>query len=378
MGTIFRAVGLISGTSADGVDAVLLDTDGETVPRVIARVANPYPDALRRRVMALYEPGDNELDRMGALDRDLGDFFAEAAIAVCRAAGCEPSAIDVVGSHGQTVRHRPPGFSTQIASPFVISHRLRVLTVADFRMADMVRGGEGAPLVPLYHRVLFGGDEAVAVINLGGIANITALATDGSVTAGDTGPANTLMDHWAERISSGREHCDTDGAWAARGQVDAAALQWLLAHPYFQRPFPKSTGREEFGAEFLEQFIAAFPGMGTADRFRTLAQLTVETVALACERLLSPEPQRVVLCGGGADNPVLVASFRERLCRSQVVSSNSLGVDTAFLEAEAFAWFAVRTLRGLPSNLPEATHASEPAVLGALYLPGPGYSVLKR
>lgn len=378
MGTIYRAVGLISGTSADGVDAVVLETDGEGVPQVIARVACPYPDALRHRVMALYEPGDNELDRMGALDRELGDFFAEAGFAVCRVAGCDPSSIDVVGSHGQTIRHRPPGFSMQIASPFVISHRLRVVTVADFRMADMVRGGEGAPLVPLYHRVLFGGDGPVAVINLGGIANITALAADGGVVAGDTGPANTLMDHWAERISAGRKHCDTDGFWAAQGQVDAVALRWLLEHPYFQRPFPKSTGREEFGAVYLEEFLAAFPKMTIQDRFRTLAMLTVETVAQACERLLPPEPKRVVLCGGGADNPVLVAGFRERLPRSQVVSSSSLGVDTAFLEAEAFAWFAVRTLRGLPSNLPEATSASEPAVLGALYLPGPGYAVTKR
>ncbi|MBF0421369.1 MAG: anhydro-N-acetylmuramic acid kinase [Magnetococcales bacterium] len=379
MGTIFRSVGLISGTSADGVDAVLLQTDGETVPEVLARLACPYPASLRSQILSLYEPGANELDRLGALDRDLGEFFAQAAMQVCTTGGYPLDAVDVVGSHGQTVRHRPPGFSIQIGSPFMIAFRTGITTVADFRMADMVRGGEGAPLVPLYHRVVFGRSDArVAVVNLGGIANITALSNDGRVVAGDTGPANTLMDHWAERLTGGKDHCDHNGIMASRGRVDETAMTWLLRHPYFTRPFPKSTGREIFGATFLAEFLAAFPHMTAEDRFRTLAQLTIETVAQAAEQLLPPHPTRVVLCGGGADNPVLVQGCQQRLSQSEVISSSDLGVDTAFLEAEAFAWLAVRTLKGLTSNLPEATGATLPAVLGAIYPPAPGHVVGKR
>ncbi len=374
-----RAVGLMSGTSADGIDAVLLETDGMTTPHVCARLAVPYPEPLRQRILELYEPGNNELDRLGTLDRDVGELFAMAALDVCRIGGVAPSAVDVIGSHGQTVRHRPPFFSLQIANPFMIAHRSGIVTIADFRMADMVRGGEGAPLVPLYHQILFGNArQTTAVVNLGGIANVTALPLDGPIVAGDTGPANTLMDHWAEQVSHGREHCDRDGARAARGAVNTDALHWLLRHPYFDRPFPKSTGREIFGTTFLDEFVTRFPHMTTDDRFRTLTQLTVETVARACERLLPPHPDRMVLCGGGAENPVLVAGLRERLVRTEVMSSSSLGVDTAFLEAEAFAWFAVRTLKGLPSNLPEATGAHTPAILGSIHLPGPGYQLLKE
>ncbi|HIJ84906.1 MAG: protein of unknown function UPF0075 [Magnetococcales bacterium] len=378
METIYRSVGLISGTSADGVDAVLLETDGETAPKVMETLIVPYPEPLRRRILALYEPGSDELDRLGILDRELGEFFADAMLKVCRKGGYAPDAVDVVGNHGQTVRHRPPKFSMQIGSSFEIASRCGVVTVGDFRMADMVRGGEGAPLVPLYHQVLFGGEgKATAVVNLGGIANVTALSADGRVMAGDTGPANTLMDHWAEQISDGRDSCDRNGAWATQGRVDDTALNWLLKHPYYDCPFPKSTGREVFGVTYLNEFLAAFPRMAVADRFRTLAQLTVETVASACEHLLPPGPQRVVLCGGGADNPVLVAGLQDRLARSQVISSGSLGVDTAFLEAEAFAWLAVRTLRGLTSSLPSTTGASLPAVLGSIHLPGSGYRVAR-
>ncbi|MBF0109779.1 MAG: anhydro-N-acetylmuramic acid kinase [Magnetococcales bacterium] len=378
METIYRAIGLMSGTSADGVDAVLLETDGTTAPRVLAHAPLPYPDPLRRRILALYEPADNEVDRLGVLDRDLGDFFATAALEVCRKGTISPHQVDVVGSHGQTVRHRPPDFSIQIGNPFMIAHRTGILTIADFRRADMVRGGEGAPLVPLYHRLLFGDPRRnTAVVNLGGIANVSALPIAGPIVAGDTGPANTLIDHWAERVSDGRDQCDRDGCHAAQGRVDPDALKWLLRHPYFERAFPKSTGREMFGARFLDEFLAAFPQMESVDRFRTLTQLTVETVATACERLLPPQPDRMVLCGGGADNPVIVAALKERMAPAEVVSSSSLGVDTAFLEAEAFAWFAVRTLIGHASNLPEATGADGPAILGSIHVPGPGYRCQK-
>ncbi|MEO5330162.1 MAG: anhydro-N-acetylmuramic acid kinase [Magnetococcus sp. THC-1_WYH] len=378
MGTIYRAIGLMSGTSADGVDAVLLETDGESVPKVISRLMEPYPETLRQQILALYEPGAGELDRLGVLDRELGEFFAEVALKVCQAGGCLPDTVEVIGSHGQTIRHRPPAFSMQIGNPFVIAHRCGVVTVADFRMADMVRGGQGAPLVPMFHRTLFGGKgQSTAVVNLGGIANITALRADGGMVAGDTGPANTLMDHWADRYTDGRVHCDRDGAWAAQGCVDTEALHWLLQHNFFGLPFPKSTGREIFGAHYLDEFLERFPHMTANDRFRTLTQLTVETVADACQQLLPPSPDRVVLCGGGADNPVLVAGLRERLQSSEVVSSHSLGVDTAFLEAEAFAWFAVRTLRRLPSNLPEATGAVSEAVLGSIHWPTTGYRVVR-
>ncbi|MBF0161972.1 MAG: anhydro-N-acetylmuramic acid kinase [Magnetococcales bacterium] len=363
------AIGLMSGTSADAIDAVLLRTDGVTAPRLVAHQVTPYPADIRRQVLSLYEPAEEELDRLGHLDQALGRLFAQAALAVMARGGMSAAQIQVIGSHGQTVRHRPPHFTMQIGNPFVIAAETGITTVANFRPADMARQGEGAPLTPLFHQALFAeAGKRVAVVNLGGIANLTALSGDETpLLAGDTGPANSLLDLLAERTSQGRQNYDPDGAQAAQGQVDAPALQWLLAHPYFRRPLPKSTGREAFGAAYLQQFLQAFPGLSPLDCFATLSQLTAATVATACVQALGAPPHRLIVCGGGAKNKDLTHRLQKALPSSQIVDSSTLGVDADTLEAQAFAWFAVRTLRRLPSSLPGATGARMPAILGAVH-----------
>ncbi|MBF0418499.1 MAG: anhydro-N-acetylmuramic acid kinase [Magnetococcales bacterium] len=364
------AIGLMSGTSADGIDAVLVRTNGIAPPRLLADLHLPYPESLHRRILALYQPGENEIDRLGALHRELGERFADAALRVCQRGGLAIERVAVIGSHGQTVRHRPPEFTLQIADPFIIAARTGVVTVADFRPADLARGGEGAPLVPLFHQVLFARPgQRVAVVNLGGIANVTALSGDARtlLIAGDTGPANTLIDLLATRLNHGARAVDRDGAAARRGQVDPRALDWLMAHPYLARSFPKSTGREAFGAELLEAFLVAFPHLEGDDGFATLTQFTVETVADAACRLLPPHPERLILCGGGARNPAIVEGLARRLPLAHLSDAEDMGVDVSTLEAQAFAWFAVRTLRGLTVSVPGATGATMPAVLGAIH-----------
>ncbi|MBF0628885.1 MAG: anhydro-N-acetylmuramic acid kinase [Magnetococcales bacterium] len=360
----------MSGTSADGIDAVLVRTDGVSAPRVLADLELPFPDELHQRILALYEPGADEIDRMGDLHRALGERFAEAAVAVCQRGGLSLERVDVIGSHGQTIRHRPGRFTLQIGDPFLIAARTGVPTVADFRPADMARGGEGAPLVPLFHQVLFTRPEQrIAVVNLGGVANITALSghPERPLIAGDIGPANSLLDLLATRLNQGVRAVDRNGATAAQGRVQAEPLAWLMSHPYLGRPFPKSTGREEFGAAFLESVLARYPALEGADGLATLAQFTVESVAEACGRLLSPGAQRLILCGGGARNRFLVERLERRLPMTRVSDAEDLGVDAGTLEAQAFAWFAVRTLKGLTSSLPGATGAAAPAVLGAIH-----------
>ncbi|MBF0177392.1 MAG: anhydro-N-acetylmuramic acid kinase [Magnetococcales bacterium] len=364
------AIGLMSGTSADGIDAALIQTDGESPPRLLAFQSHPYPAEVRQRVLALQQPGPGEIDRLGELDRDLGDLFAQAALEVCVVAGVTPDQVAVIGSHGQTVRHRPPLFSLQIGNPFRISAATGITTVADFRPADMARGGEGAPLAPLFHQGLFHQPgRHVAVVNLGGIANLTALhaAPEKPLLAGDTGPANTLLDHLAARVSGGREVCDRDGRRAASGQVDAQALAWLMSHPYLERPLPKSTGQEMFGPAFLDQFLQRFPHLSVPDQFATLTRFTAASVARAACATLPPAPHNMILCGGGAHNPELVRHLADLLPVTTIQTSRDLGVDPDALEAQAFAWFAVRTLRGLPSSHPGATNATQAAILGAIH-----------
>ncbi|MBF0159193.1 MAG: anhydro-N-acetylmuramic acid kinase [Magnetococcales bacterium] len=368
------AVGLMSGTSADAIDAVVVRTDGVTAPQQLAALEQPYPAELRQQILDLYEPqpgswqGDGEIDRMGALDQQLGEQFAEAALAVMAKAGLTPEQISVIGSHGQTIRHRPPLFTLQIGSGFVIRARTGIVTVANFRPTDMAYGGGGAPLTPRFHRTLFQQNgHSSAVVNLGGITNITALPADpdAPLQAGDTGPANTLIDLLSTRLGYG--HYDHDGLHTARGKVIPEALAWLKSHPYFRQPFPKSTGRELFGASYLQQFLERFPTAVSDDGLATLTQLTVDSIADSCRQLLPPAPQQLILCGGGSANPELVRRLQQALPKSRIQPSSDYGVNPHALEAQAFAWFAVRTLRGLPSSLPQATGATRESVLGSIF-----------
>ncbi|MBF0189197.1 MAG: anhydro-N-acetylmuramic acid kinase, partial [Magnetococcales bacterium] len=342
---------------------------------LLTAIERPYPKELRDQVLALYQSGENEIDRMGALDRALGEQLADAVLAVCKQGGLTPDQVDVIGSHGQTIRHRAPTFTLQIGSPFVIRQRTGITTIADFRPADVVEGGEGAPLAPMLHQAIFSEQgRRVAVVNLGGIANITALSGEGAtpMVAGDTGPASCLMDLLVTQLSDGQELYDHNGQRAALGRVDETILEEMLQEPYTLRPFPKSTGRELYSRAYLDGFLNRTDDLSDNDRFATLAEFTVETVARAAEQLLAPHPHRMILCGGGARNGHLVNRFRQRLPDTQLADMATLAIDTDSLEAQAFGWFAVRSLLGLPSSAPGATGAERPALLGSI-LPGRGY-----
>ncbi|MGN2248396.1 anhydro-N-acetylmuramic acid kinase [Frateuria sp. GZRR35] len=360
-------LGLISGTSADGVDVALVSFE-QGMPQLRAALTHPWPDALRERVLALAQDLTAfNLDSYGRLDVAVGRHFADAARALLQTSGTAPSAVRALGSHGQTVRHRPGGeapFTLQIGDPTVIAETCRIDVVADFRRADVAAGGQGAPLLPAVHAMLLGQPGASRVVlNLGGIANITVLGPEGQVLGFDTGPANGLLDAWC--LEQRGEPFDRDGAFAAAGVVDAPLLEALLADPYFTLPPPKSTGREHFHLAWLvRQPRVAL--LSPADVQATLLELTAHTVADAIEAC-APTATDVLVCGGGVHNSRLMARLAEWLAPRRVVSTATHGIDPDYLEAAAFAWLARQRVLGLPGNLPAVTGARGRRVLGALY-----------
>ena len=360
-------LGLISGTSADSIDAVLVRF-GAAAPQTLAHLAHPWPEPLRRRLLALAQgEATPDLDQLGQLDVELGDHFAEAALHLLAHSNIPASAVRAIGSHGQTVCHRPGGahpFSLQIGNPAVIAERCRIDVVADFRRADVAAGGQGAPLLPALHaKLLVRPGHARVILNLGGIANITVLRADGGVLGFDTGPANGLLDAWCQHHRG--EAFDRDGAFAARGQVAPALLAPLLDDPYFALAPPKSTGREYFHLAWLAR-RAPLAGLEPADVQATLLELTARSVAAAALQH-APEAEDVLACGGGVHNPLLMRRLTELLAPRRVESTATCGVDPDFLEATAFAWLARQRLLNLPGNLPAVTGARGPRVLGALY-----------
>ena len=382
-------VGLISGTSADGIDAALVEFDDSappvarslpgsaalparsTSPRVLAARTTPYPDDLRRRVLALAtSDAVIALDDYGRLDVEIGECFAGAANALLREAGVDRADVAAIGSHGQTVRHRVGGahpFTLQVGDPAVIAERTGVTTVADFRRADVAAGGQGAPLLPALHAAVFA-DAAIprAILNLGGIANLTILAPGRDVTGFDSGPANCLLDAWAERhLGTPR---DEDGAWARGGRVDAALLDALLADPYFAAAPPKSTGREDFNLAWLDARLP--PGLAPADVQATLLRLSARSVADAL-RAHAPATREIYACGGGVHNAALMDALRAELPGSTVADTTMLGVDPDYVEAIGFAWLARARLAGEPGNLPSVTGARGPRILGGIYCADP-------
>jgi anhydro-N-acetylmuramic acid kinase len=361
-------LGLISGTSADGIDAALVSFD-EGLPRLRAALTHPWPDELRERVLTVAQDlAPFDLDTFGRLDVAVGRHFAEAAHRLLRMSGTTPSQVRAIGSHGQTVRHRPGGeapFTLQLGDPTVIAEQCGIDVVADFRRADVAAGGQGAPLLPAVHAMLLGEPGRTRVVlNLGGIANITVLDADGRVLGFDTGPANGLLDAWCLRQRG--EPFDRDGAFAAAGEVDATLLEALLADAYFALPPPKSTGREHFHLAWLlrQPRVAA---LAPADVQATLLELTVRSVADAI-RAHAPAAADVLVCGGGVHNPRLMERLVQCLAPRTVVSTATYGVDPDHLEATAFAWLARQRLLGLPGNLPMVTGARGRRVLGAVYL----------
>lgn len=360
-------LGLISGTSADGIDAALVSFDGGA-PRLLLGLTHPWPEELRQQILGVAQgelPVD--LDLLGRLDVAMGYGFAEAANRVLDAAGVTPDRVRAIGSHGQTLRHRPTGrhpFTLQLGDASVIAEQCGIDVVADFRRADVAAGGQGAPLLPAMHAMLLGQPgEARVVLNLGGIANITCLGVDGSVLGFDTGPANGLMDAWCARHRG--EPFDRDGRFAGEGRTDEALLHTLLQDPYFALAPPKSTGREHFHLAWLEQQLAG-RAISPADVQATLLELSARSVADAIAGH-APDTRRVLACGGGVHNRALMERLAVRLAPAALQSTASYGVDPDFLEAMAFAWLARQRLLGLPGNLPAVTGARGPRILGAIY-----------
>lgn len=360
-------LGLISGTSADSIDAVLVSFV-RGVPQLLASHAHPWRAALRDHMLAIAQgqttPG---LDEFGRLDVEIGEGFAEAALSLLAQSGYPATAIRAIGSHGQTLRHRPTGdypFTLQVGDPSVIAERTGIDVVADFRRADLAAGGQGAPLLPAVHAMLLArpGHTRV-VLNLGGIANITVLGADGHVLGFDTGPANGLLDAWCQQQRS--EPFDRNGEFAAAGQADPTLLEQLLSDPYFALAAPKSTGREYFHLDWLYQH-PSFATLEPADIQATLLELTVRSVADAIARHAA-DAEEVLVCGGGLHNGTLMRRLGEVLAPCVVLGTSRYGVDPDFLEATAFAWLARQRLLGLPGNLPEVTGARGPRVLGAIY-----------
>ncbi|MEN9704815.1 MAG: hypothetical protein RLZZ393_694 [Pseudomonadota bacterium] len=366
-------VGLMSGTSMDGIDAVLVET-GASGLAVSAALHRDYPEALSARLReCIAQPDGVGLDEYGYLDVAVGHCFADAALELLQSNGLEPRQIRAIGSHGQTILHRPlasPPCTLQIGDPNVIAERTGVDVVADFRRRDIAAAGEGAPLVPAFHAAMFAvPGETQVVANLGGIANITVLHPSGAVTGFDTGPGNCLMDIWA-RLHLGTA-CDVDGAFAAAGHVDPTLLGRLLADRYFARQPPKSTGREYFNLSFIESALEGLGGTPAANVQATLCELTATSLRDAILLHAAERPERVLACGGGVHNRHLMRRIAANLGGTAVQSTAAAGIDPMQVEGAAFAWLAHRHLERLPGNLPAVTGAKGTRVLGALY-PGSG------
>ncbi|MFC5570972.1 anhydro-N-acetylmuramic acid kinase [Lysobacter yangpyeongensis] len=367
-------VGLISGTSADGIDAALVRFAGEGHAHceLVHGRTYPWPESLRARLIALGQGAAiDSIDEIGTLDVRIGEHFADAASRLLVEAGIAPAQVRAIGSHGQTVRHRPSGaafdgahpFTMQLGDAHVIAERTGIATVADFRRRDVAAGGHGAPLLPALHNALLHSPhEDRAVLNLGGIANFTLLPRQGVVRGFDTGPANALMDAWCVRHTG--QAYDAGGAFAAQGQCDPALLQRLLDEPWFALPPPKSTGREVFHLDWVQVRLAG--GESPPDVQATLLELSAASIAAA---LLAHQPhtRRVLVCGGGAHNPRLLQRIAAHLPGITVESTATHGLDPDFVEAMGFAWLARQTLAGLPGNLPSVSGARGPRVLGVIH-----------
>ena len=360
-------IGLISGTSMDGVDAALVKFGDRTVS--VDRAATyPYPEELRGWLFTIARyPAHATIDDVGALHHWTGECFRDAAKSLLDEAGVHAAAVRAIGSHGQTIRHRPDAdhpFTWQIGNPAVIAAGTRITTVADFRNMDIALGGQGAPLVPPFHDWLFrSNDVDRCVLNIGGIANVTVLpAASEELTGFDTGPGNTLLDTWISEHHD--QPFDATGAWAASGNCDDELLAAMLADPYFGKPPPKSTGFEYFNGKWIQEFDVA--SRRTADVQATLSELTAASIASALEAY-APATRELIVCGGGVHNSHLLRRLLEHLPELETHSSGEFGLDPDTVEACAFAWLAKRTLEGKPGNAPGVTGASRPAVLGAIY-----------
>ena len=365
-------IGILSGTSMDGIDAALVRFGPE--PTLVASHTLKFPPELRTELLALAGPGANEIDRLGSADVRLGRLFGQAVNELLTQAKVRPAEVRAIGSHGQTIRHRPGGaapFTLQIGDPNVIAAATGLPVAADFRRKDLALGGQGAPLVPAFHEAVFrqNGKDRV-IVNIGGIANITVLPGDPArpILGFDTGPGNTLLDGWSRRML--KEPMDRDGAFAASGRLQSDLLAAFAADPYFKQSPPKSTGPEYFSADWLQRHLDQTGALPPADVQATLLALTVRSIADCIRQLPGLNRPDVFVCGGGAHNRALMRSLQENLPDSIVAATDKLGVPGDWVEAMAFAWLARQRWLEKAGNSPLVTGATRPAVLGGLWLPG--------
>ena len=359
------AIGIMSGTSVDAVDAVLLEVQTQASTRIRDTVSRPFAKDLREAIVDLMLPGDNEIDRAGLVHTQLGELYAQVASELIPA----NESVEVIGCHGQTVRHRPEGrfpFTLQLGNGAVIAGRTGIPTVTDFRSADIAAGGQGAPFAPFFHHHVFSSSASSrAIVNLGGIANVTLLPREnhGPVTGFDTGPANCLLDLWISRHQD--LGCDVGGRWASTGTANEVLLERMLADPYFHRPPPKSTGREHFNEDWLESNLnEADDDLPPEDVQATLTKLTAESIS----RQIPDHIEEIYLCGGGAANDHL-RDVLQQSARRPVSDTSALGIPPQWIEAAAFGWMALSTIRHSPCTLPSVTGAERSSITGAIYYP---------
>lgn len=358
-------IGLISGTSADGIDAALVDLSS-TKPKLLATHFTPYEENLRRPILDLYQPGADEINRLGQLDVLIGKTFAHAANTLLEKNNLTRDKIAAIGSHGQTIRHHPKfeyPFTLQIGDPNVISAETGITTIADFRRRDIALGGQGAPLVPGFHYHIFFGKSDRIIVNIGGIANITLLPANimQPIVGYDTGPGNALLDAWAEKHL--QKPRDENGAWAATGKVNTQLLEKLLCDPYFKSAYPKSTGREYFHLEWLQPYLPR--EINPVDVQATLVELTARSILEAINNHFARG--EIFICGGGVHNGFLMSRIKSLAKNFSVESTETFGVNPDWVEAMAFAWLAQQTLKKKSGNITTVTGAKQPVILGGVY-----------
>jgi len=385
-----HVIGLMSGTSADGIDAAVCRISGgpdDMQADIVAGETYPYPPDVRQRILDSCDPDTSRVDTIAQLNADLAARFADATLSVIDAAGLSPDDIDLVGSHGQTLWHnvRPDGTvsaSFQIGEGAVIAERTGITTVNNLRARDIAAGGQGAPLTGYVDWLLLRHDSHWrAVQNIGGMGNVTFLPPrsepDAQPIAFDTGPGNALLDIAVSHFTGGQQTYDRDGQLAQQGRIDEGWLEEMLAHPYYQRDFPKTTGRELFGTQAALKLIDEGQQRGLADTeiIATLTALTATNIADAYERFAPAPIPEVILGGGGGHNPVMVGLLQGLLPRAAIRKHEDLGISSDFKEALVFAVLAYETWHGRPGTLPSLTGAQRPAVLGQI-IPGKNYNAL--
>jgi anhydro-N-acetylmuramic acid kinase len=358
-----RYLGVMSGTSLDGLDIALIDQDQHI--RLIATHYVPMPATLHAELLVLCSSGPDELARAALAEQRWVELAAQGIQALMAEQQLQPSDIRAIGSHGQTIRHEPArGFSIQIGNPALLAELTGISVISDFRRRDIAAGGQGAPLVPAFHEALFATDQRCAVLNVGGFSNLSLLQPERPVHGFDCGPGNVLLDAWIQ-LQRG-ERFDRDGAWAASGEIIPELLHALLNDPFFQTRGPKSTGRELFSLEWLQQHLAQLPPYAPADVQATLLEMTAQSI-IDSLTAAQQNTETLLVCGGGAHNGALMRRLKSLLPSACVSSTAAQGVPPDWVEAMAFAWLAHCSLEQIPANRPSVTGARGLRVLGAIY-----------